>query len=123
MHATRRFGMAIALLVLAGCGKAPEVAPGVAADAPKDDRLREGQRVMLIPPGVGPDGKRSERLGVVTAKSKPFFRMVNSGTEARVVADDGDGDDPERNVMIHVLEGEEKGLTGTVARVSCRPIE
>ena len=94
----------------AGCGGDPETS-----------KLRVGQRVMLLA-RFFEEGKEARRLAVTTEGPRGVeYELVATGTEARVVSDPGG--DPTRDVVVHVLDGERAGITGTVSRRQCRPVD
>ena len=75
---------------------------------------------MLVADFVGHDGKPTKTLAV-TADSEPLYRIVEVGTEAKVVRDDGPVEKVHRDITVRLVEGNQEGLVGTVSRSNCRP--
>jgi hypothetical protein len=104
----------ISLVSMAGCGHDPN-----------SWRLRAGDEVMAAPP----DPKETDiTFTSDQATGGLGISTVNAGCKLRVVSDE-EPDDPKlghrsayRDVTVYVLEGAEKGATGTVARKNIKPL-
>lgn len=92
----------------------------VGCSDPGMSKLSEGDKVRLVANFRDSDGKPSKTLALTT-NSLVKFEIINSGTEAVVV--DDSGGDSDREVTVHIVEGDRKGATGTVSRRQCHPFK
>lgn len=102
--------LVVVAMALSGCG-----------GDPGNSRLSVGQKVMVVPYKRSDQDKADPYVYLSDPSDRSGLPQLPAGTHLTVVADDGEHEWHSRDVLVHVEDGEHRGISGKLVRWNLHP--